>query len=409
MKVRESIKLKDIYISLSVLVCSGYCATYVGLLPAGIVLAIMIFFLILLHLKKDSVIVFNKVSGGYVVLHAISILGTYIVNIEHESITVTLLLLLIDFGTILIISFYENNMEPFFRAFLYVFFILAFISAIGFVVVNIWRLVDLPIIGTRPAYEFGVFYAKLTYTMRNSGIFYEPGAYAQTIAIVMLFEFFLGGRKINKKIIFYALLTILTVQSTTGYILVAIAFIIMFDIVSAFSPYKKIIFEALIFCLVICGLLFQTDILNMLTEWAPGVFKKIANQSISYTTRMIGPGINLKIFGENMLFGAGLSNSSALFAGYTNGMTRVDTITTEMAAFGVLGTLPTVVLMYGIWQQKRIALISKVLICIFFVFILFSQTNVSCMLIQSLTIFFLSSKSLFIIDEYKLQCVKLDN
>lgn len=396
----KSIRLVDIYLSLSVLACSGYCATYIGMFPAGIVLVVMIFLLIMLHLKNGDRISINKKAAGYVALHTISIFGTYIASIQYESITVTLLLLLIDFGTIVIISFYKNNILDFFRAISFVFFILAVVSAIGFVIINVGQLIQLPIIGTRPAYEFGVFYAKLTYTMRNSGIFYEPGAYAQMIAVVMLFDFFLDGRKISARIIFYAILAAFTVQSTTGYILVAIDFVIMFDVKSSLSQHKKILFEGCLLCAITAGFVFQTEILNTLTQLAPDVFGKIANESISYTTRMMGPEINLRIFGENMLMGAGLSNSATIFAAYTNGMTRVDTITTELAAFGILGGLPTVSLMDGILHQKSITMLSKLLICAFFAFLLFSQSNISCMFIQSLIIFFLSSKSIFVKNEH---------
>lgn len=144
---------------------------------------------------------------------------------------------------------------------------------------------------------------------RNCGIFWEPGAYQGfiNIAILMLL---LNGSNVQKKarkfIIFT--ITLLSTQSTTGYIVYAIIVIVFIDdMVAMFgnnirnrnSNYKKVKLstKVLVSIVVIFVIIFLSN--------TAVISDKLGGDSVSGTARLQDLLISAELFSNNMLFGLG--------------------------------------------------------------------------------------------------------
>jgi hypothetical protein len=118
-------------------------------------------------------------------------------------------------------------------SFSYVFFrviaILSLLSLIGFLIINKFGL-DFPFVKTGLYYKSYIFYGSLSgeALSRNCGMFWEPGAFAGilTLSLTLIFKNLKYIWIHHKYFLFVIFLSILTTQSTTGYIVCF--FIILF-------------------------------------------------------------------------------------------------------------------------------------------------------------------------------------
>ncbi|MDU6365061.1 MAG: hypothetical protein E6582_16250 [Clostridium sp.] len=95
---------------------------------------------------------------------------------------------------------------------------------------------------------------------RNSGMFWEPGAFQCFINISLIFELF--GEKKNKFNIILFIITIITTQSTTGYIIMAM--VLLYSMVTLKIKFKNKTNVILLFLVIIIGLfyLFNSKIIT---------------------------------------------------------------------------------------------------------------------------------------------------
>jgi hypothetical protein len=151
--------------------------------------------------------------------------------------------------------------------FTYVFFRvvsgLSLISLIGFVIINLFGL-NLPFIPTGLFYKSYFLYGNLPddALLKNSGMFWEPGAYAGvlTLCLALNFKFLHYYWEIYRYQLIYIIVALITTQSTTGYL---VGFFIIFFY---FFKAKNLIFTFILISVVFSGVLYVYESSNFLKE-----------------------------------------------------------------------------------------------------------------------------------------------
>lgn len=404
LKTFSAKKVLSILIVATTIIGTGYYLVSTRHITAGIVVAvtsaILLMALILNHNVQWKI---KKTTSLYLLLHIISISATHIVNSDTESVTVLALMICNDLFAALCALLFYGDERRIFKSYTNIMLILALISIVGYVLVNLTSTISLPVVsvpGSRTYYASGILYAQVNTSFRNCGLFWEPGIYAEMLSLAILLECYLWDQKSVVKIIIMLAVNLFTVMSTAGYVLCAIIGLsIMQKKLASQKVQTRYIFNILLCGVIVLMALMSNQIITMLADWNPLVFGKIANESIGYTARINGPLISLSIFSKAPLFGTGLEGSNALFKQLNPSISlidvRVDTITTNLSAFGIGGIVPVVFLIMGVLNQRRLLGGEKILISCFFIAMLFSEPLSTATLVPLVTIFFLENREFF--------------
>jgi O-antigen ligase len=147
---------------------------------------------------------------------------------------------------------------------------------------------------------------------RNYGVFREPGVYSIYLILGIIYVAFYFKKISYFKLIVF-LLALMSTFSTAGY-LVLILVLVVFLIENRHHNKKIIYLSFLIFSLTILSLYLYPDIFV-------SVFSKLQRTSSSYgstLSRLASVVVNLNMFLNYPLFGAGLSNYEYLFEHYSS-------------------------------------------------------------------------------------------
>lgn len=175
------------------------------------------------------------------------------------------------------------------------------------------------------AYNMG-FSMIRSYSERNQGIFWEPGAFQTFIGIALILELFLIKRFSKKRIIVY-LATVFTTYSTTGYVsvvvilLVYMIYVMINKVERNFKNVRSLLF--LIGLVAVLYLIFT----NLSTETSKHVFGKITayRNDTSRVKKMTSASVRvdailkpISLFLDNPVFGVGTTglNGFASEEGY---------------------------------------------------------------------------------------------
>ncbi|PGY12664.1 O-antigen ligase family protein [Bacillus sp. AFS031507] len=228
------------------------------------------------------------------------------------------------------VCFYQSSVEKnrFYDHYLKIILLISVISLFCFILINVFGINQLPF---EKASFSGISQHKVTpyYTLgidqyntldgfridnneigykRNSGIFWEPGAFQAflNIAFLMLSDKIINNRKQNvssKKDLLSIIiisLTLITTQSTTGYFIwLGILFYTMFKNNKGIS--KKIFVRLLILTILLVGVI-------SLTPFHDVVINKFFHQEGSYSTRQNDNIESFKMFFENPIWGFGYNS-----------------------------------------------------------------------------------------------------
>lgn len=92
-----------------------------------------------------------------------------------------------------------------------------------------------------------------------------------------------------------------------------------------------------------------------------GAIDKISGQSVNVVSRQNSPLINLKIFSNYPIFGAGYQNATNIYVNLRNSLGTVDsqtsTTTYHLAAIGIAGIVFSIVVLIGILHLKNLTLL----------------------------------------------------
>lgn len=301
--------------------------------------------------------------------------------------------------TIILLFFIQNNMEyeEFCNRYLSIIFLVSIISLFCFMAINILNLNSLPLQKTvysgiseykvTPYYNLGIEqYNTLDgYTInnelgfkRNSGIFWEPGAYQAflNIALLILSNKYIKANQMKKPKLFskadlskviVIFLTLITTQSTTGY-MIGIAIAIYTLLMNRGGMSKKNIFRLLIFLFIFLVIVLLSPIQEVIID-------KTIHQEGSYSTRWNDNVASFFIFLEKPFWGYGYFSlvhtlREAQYGLYHNS----SGLGLLFSMFGgVFGVLYTVFLFRGLKRFFNIRIISTIFI--FIVFMLFHSTE----------------------------------
>lgn len=274
--------------------------------------------------------------------------------------------------------------------------VISVISLVLYLAVNVAKI-QIPFshecfIGTESYTGNYIFAYRTIYSIRNQGLFLEPGLFAAYLILALVLHI-LYESKISIVRVIVITFTIFTTQSSAGIILLIIVVLLL---ILRNSGEMGKIKQGMIVCLGtgICFLgLSQNEYLS--AKWLGGIqgaIDKISGQSVNVVSRQNSPLINLKIFSNYPIFGAGYQNATNIYVNLRNSLGTVDsqtsTTTYHLAAIGIAGIVFSIVVLIGILHLKKFNLASRILLLVLF----FSLINVepySGLLIYYILLFYL--------------------
>lgn len=270
------------------------------------------------------------------------------------------------------------------------------ISLVLYFAVNVARM-QLPFsqqcfIGTEPYTGNYIFAYRTVYSIRNQGLFWEPGLFAAYLILALVLHV-LYESKISIVRVIVLILTVFTTQSSAGIVLLIIVALLLVLRRSGGIGRLK---QGLIVCLGAgtCFFVLNEDKYTN-AKWLSGIqnaIGKISGQSVNVVSRQNSPLINLKIFSDYPIFGAGYQNATNIYVNLRNTLGTVDsqtsTTTYHLAAIGIAGIVFSIVVLVGILHLRKFNLASRILLLVLF----FSLINVepySGLLIYYILLFYL--------------------
>lgn len=281
------------------------------------------------------------------------------------------------------------------------------VSILAWFIVNILGLgLPLPIMKSSAeniyynTYYNGFLFFINTYTpIRLMGPFWEPGVYS-SMAIFALILYDGGDLEIDhrKSILTTVLLSlgIILSFSTAGYILLVLTFTIKYIEKSGYKV--RIIATTILFISACVLLLYSNQILLLLSTWLPNLFGKLVNEgSRSRSTRLFGPLLDLRIFSNNIVLGAGMTKYIMQWPQLAKLMdveSRTSTITYFLANYGIIGGIYIFTVIRGILRQKKMLISMRIILLIILVAILSKEPHY-VNLLTTIILVYLNSELLY--------------
>ncbi|MCE9681666.1 O-antigen ligase family protein [Halomonas alkalisoli] len=260
-------------------------------------LIIYLFFLVLLVILRN----FHLKIDLYLLLFACSLIVIPLINPDSavSSILVLVVRVLIGILFVSLIPF-----QVFARYYIKIILILSVISWLTWPVIyfDVYSLVpDFTPIDeriTRNYILFGVWDSFVLHqTFRNSGLWWEPGAFQ--VFVNLAFIFMLVTNTVSLKKYFLLLITIITINSTVGFIVFfLLSFVFLADKAKSSSVLIKLRYATiLIITLIVCTILFIPVVLDKFTA--------VSNSFVSFQSRYFDFLISFNMFLDNPFIGYG--------------------------------------------------------------------------------------------------------
>ena len=282
--------------------------------------------------------------------------------------------LCISFSMIVIFLYTQHfNIHEFIDSYCRVFYILALISLILYSLFLLYpRLNNYFLVYSRAGTQFSYLYifVKSPHSIRNCGMFWEPGAYQTFLIISLMFEIRKEQLKVNRLLVL--VIAIITTFSTTGYI--ALAILLFFTVYK--MPKLNWKYKILFILLIIGSVYFFLNADLIIRKYSGySVFGKIneimeidaksdSGESTSGSIRFYAVFKPIEVFVSNPLFGVGYNNLNDMLRNYTYNMNTC----TFSNFFAVHGIIFGSIYLYGFFYFSRkisknyIELISAIII-----------------------------------------------
>lgn len=375
--------IKDFFIVLSVILISK--SLYYESYGTNILLIGFLSFLMLITNFKYLKI--NKM----ILLYIFGIVTLLLINIDTNY---SSFFVLINRVLIAILVIYLITFEKFSKAFIDIILIISVISWFSWLVI----LLDIPSflpnftgIDGRPLRNFiffGVWEKFVTYkTFRNSGLWWEPGAFQLFVNLAFIFTLINNTMTMKRYGIF--LITIITITSTTGFLV----FIILSLIYSKkyFYFIKSVLLYLVIFLILFCvSLVFLIPIIY-------DKFNSDSSSFISFLSRYYDLLISFNMFIDNIFMGYGFGSQieKAIPYGenliehqlyYLSTPTGADGITMFIAQVGIFGFVLISPFLFPRYSN-HLKLSDRLLISLS-LFLMFNTENFTFLLIFTLLTFY---------------------
>ncbi|HBI6990592.1 O-antigen ligase family protein [Clostridium perfringens] len=285
---------------------SLYWSQYNGILNLVLGLIIIIFFLNKqLKIYKDSIRIFFILSFFMILSSTFSIFSGNNPNIKEVGYLIVQMCLM--FFTSCCFSIKE-----FVKIYINQILVISIISVVCFILVNYFGIFDLPFktVYTNgfqdyiitPYYTIGIThpYTKVLDFSRNSGVLWEPGAWQVMVNIAIIF--LLKYNSLNNKNIFkffILTITVLTIQSSTGYIILGIN---IFIYCKKYLNKIKNLKYMLVFIVILLSVCYFSPVKNV-------IYDKVIMKEESYDTRANDISSTYNIFFEKPIFGYGFDST----------------------------------------------------------------------------------------------------
>lgn len=282
---------------------------YFTLLNMKVSMIVLLALAILCALKANCMVVFTKRNRVVCIFFLILIVINSLINLSNGFLVEDFIIVMIKLLSVALVasSLTASQFQNYY---------IKFISIIALISVVCWLLtsfgISIPLsrrVYVTEQYFEGAFYylyepGKVFY--RNKGLFWEPGLYQIFLNLGIVFalnRISMGEENIRKYvgIIFLLVATVLTTQSSTGYICLAI--VLIYALLFVYVPDKSLGFmrrNGFRFIIIagIIGLFLVENNIGIMEQ-------KVLNQGGSYITRMDDTIGCLKASLENPVFGTG--------------------------------------------------------------------------------------------------------
>lgn len=305
------------------------------------------------------------------------------------------------FATV-IIAFYlleKYGLNNIIKVYLKVMVVISIAALIGYTLLNCTSLLNnLPTTKNVNGVEYGIgllFNYIKVYPERNCVVFWEPGIFASYLALAIVFESITNSKSISWFRIIVFVVSIITTTSSAGYALLVLAVGVILLRQSQLNGYKKILAICIIIIIGVVALNIDSIILN--TSLSNNAYLvKLTSERLKQSSRITAIFHNLSIFWKSPLFGAGVSNVLSQMSSWAD----ISTTTYMLSIFGILGSLYTLFIVYGIFSQKQMNVFVKLLFFFVLVAIVNKEPHINIMFTWIIILGMVSSRNAICVDNH---------
>ena len=242
------------------------------------------------------------------------------------------------------------------------------VALVGYFLVNNTEFLSfLPTVTNANGVEYGmgiVFNYIKTVPERNCGMFWEPGIFATFLAVSIVFEVLLKRTKAN---IFHVVLFsigIITANSAAGFALLPFCLLLF---LSKSKKDKWLYYfgagiAAFLVLLLPIVLLNLDSIIQNSFLGDNEYIQKLLTENLKEQSRLRAITHNISVFLDNPFLGAGIRGAEGQIAHVSD----TSTSTYLMSVYGILGASYTIFWIIGVFRQKNLNLITKLLVLLIF-------------------------------------------
>ena len=301
-----------------------------------------------------------------------------------------------------IIAFYlleKYGLNNIIKVYLKVMVVISIAALIGYTLLNCTSLLNnLPTTKNVNGVEYGIgllFNYIKVYPERNCGVFWEPGIFASYLVLAIVFESITNSKSISWFRIIVFVVSIITTTSSAGYALLVLAVGVILLRQSQLNGYKKILAICIIIIIGVVALNIDSIILN--TSLSNNAYLvKLTSERLKQSSRITAIFHNLSIFWKSPLFGAGVSNVLSQMSSWAD----ISTTTYMLSIFGILGSLYTLFIVYGIFSQKQMNVFVKLLFFFVLVAIVDKEPHINIMFTWIIILGMVSSRNAICVDNH---------
>lgn len=351
------------------------------------------FFLIILRFRKDKKIThFSLFFGLILIMVALTVISHFEIfkQFYFRFLAVIFVAFYIsqNFSFKKIRKFYVNSM-----------FAIALVSLVGYFLANNTNLLNFfpeYANGNDKLYSIGIIFNYMTVIPeRNCGIFWEPGIYATYLIIAIVFEILVPSEKFHRSKLIIFVITTFTSTSSAGLLL--LVFCLFVYIFKRFNFSKMGIVSKVFSIGIFVTLVYMMYNLDNIILNSPlrnnQYIIKLLSSNMEESSRYTVIEYNLKLFFDNFLFGAGISNvSNNTIENYD-----ISTITYILSVFGFMGLVLPLGFIIGFFKQKKLNNYIKFILVIIVFSILSKEPHLEMIATWILFFSLLKNNDLFVI------------
>ena len=240
---------------------------------------------------------------------------------------------------------------------------ISIISLIGYSAVNIFSI-SLPTITNINGTQYGnglLYFSLKGNEIRNCGLFWEPGVFASFLTLAILFILLDEGNEYKKSSLYLFYITLLTVNSSAGLILMLLTLLILL-LKNKINKNKVTMRDAIKFIIFCCAILLILNLDKIIINYFYDnkFIMKLLSNNILNSSRYTALQINWQLFLDSPIWGVGISQYGILTSNYIS--TDMSTSVSLLSIFGITGIIYTLMIIRGAFRIKNVNYYIKVIV-----------------------------------------------